>query len=123
MSLVVETKSFRPISRWLRCKYRAITIAYARGHRTRLLRVNALVAGLLILGVAVMLSVGSGALGKTADEPGLHSVLVDHHGRRQILLVGGPARVADALDALSITPQSSGHRHAGPVRRHRWRQF
>ena len=104
MTLVVETNSFRPIFRWLRCRYRTITIAYARGHWIRLLRVNAFAAALLFAGVAVILSVGSGALGKTADEPGLYSVIVDYHGRRQILLVDTSARVADALDTLSIAP-------------------
>ena len=104
MALVVETKSLRPILRWLRCRYRTITIAYARGYWIRLLRANALAAGLLLLGMAVILSVSSGALGQTADEPGLYSVVVDYHGRKQILLVDTSARVADVLDSLSIAP-------------------
>ena len=104
MTLVVETNSLRPIFRWLRCRYRSITIACARGYWIRLLRVHAFAIGLLLLGATVILSVGSGALGQTADEPGLHSVVVDYHGRKQILLVDASARVADALDSLSIAP-------------------
>ena len=103
MTLVVKTKSFRPILRLLRCRYRAITIEYAREDWIRLLRVNLYVLILLALGLAVIISINNGAVGQTADVD-LHSVIVDYHGRRRLLLVDGSSRVADALNTLAINP-------------------
>ena len=103
MTLVVKTKSFRPILRLLRCRYRAITIEYAREDWIRLLRVHLYALILLALGLAVIVLISNGAMGQTADKD-LRSVIVDHHGRQRLLLVDDSSKVADVLDTLAINP-------------------
>ena len=55
----------------------------------------------MLLGLALVLAVGNGALGQTAGE-GLRSVTINHYGQQRILLVDENTSVADILDTLRI---------------------
>ena len=57
----------------------------------------------MVLGFALVLAVGNGALGQTAQAD-LYSVAVNHYGQQRVLLVDRDTRVANVLEALRIKP-------------------